>query len=354
RYRVIELLGSGTFGQVAKCKNILTGELVAIKVIKNKPAYLKQSSIEVEILKLLNRDYDPNDEHHILRLLEYFMHKHHLCLVFELLSVNLYDLIKQNSFKGLSTKLIHSFTIQILDVLALLKEANIIHCDLKPENILLLNIDSPVIKVVDFGSACKISHKMYSYIQSRFYRSPEVLIGLNYTADIDMWSLGCIVAELFLGLPIFPGSSEYNQLSRIIDTCGMPPDYMIDQGKNGNRYFNITTNENNGHMIYTLKSRRQYASEQRRQEKPGKQYFKTNDLDDLILNYRMPKDDMSKEDIDIEKENRILLLDFLKHVLTVDPNERLTPEEALQHPFITQCKDQKQDQEQLLKLEKLL
>jgi dual specificity protein kinase YAK1 len=81
-------------------------------------------------------------------------------------------------------------------------------------------MESPDIKVVDFGSACQETNQMYSYIQSRFYRSPEVLLGLDYSSAIDMWSLGCIVMELFLGLPIFPGTSEYNQLSRIVDTLG--------------------------------------------------------------------------------------------------------------------------------------
>ena len=81
---------------------------------------------------------------------------------------------------------------QIVDVLIILKEAGIIHCDLKPENILLKNLESPGIKVIDFGSACHRSNRLYTYIQSRFYRSPEVLLGIKYTNAIDMWSFGCI------------------------------------------------------------------------------------------------------------------------------------------------------------------
>lgn len=109
---------------------------------------------------------------------------------------------------------------QLLDALTVLKEARLIHCDLKPENILLKSLQSPQIKVIDFGSACHERQTVYTYIQSRFYRSPEVLLGMSYTASIDMWSLGCIAVELFLGLPLFPGTSEYNQLSRIIDMLG--------------------------------------------------------------------------------------------------------------------------------------
>ena len=85
----------------------------------------------------LNSQWDPQDQHHILRMVEHFTHKNHLCLVFECLSSNLYELIKQNQFKGLSTQLVKVFTQQLLDCLAVLKDARLIHCDLKPENILL-------------------------------------------------------------------------------------------------------------------------------------------------------------------------------------------------------------------------
>ncbi len=129
---------------------------------------------------------------------------------------------------------------QLLDALTVLKEARLIHCDLKPENILLKSyvephlwykdrgfyfsisrLQSPQIKVIDFGSACHERQTVYTYIQSRFYRSPEVLLGMPYNTSIDMWSLGCIAVELFLGLPLFPGTSEYNQLTRIIDMLGL-------------------------------------------------------------------------------------------------------------------------------------
>ncbi|KAI8343347.1 kinase-like domain-containing protein [Chlamydoabsidia padenii] len=332
KYKVLDLLGSGTFGQVAKCRNILTGDLVAIKVIKNKPAYLKQSEIEVEILNHLNHDWDPDDKHHILRLLEHFMYKHHLCLVFELLAINLYDLIKQNSFKGFSTKLIRTFTAQLLDTLVVLYNAKIIHCDLKPENIMLKTLQTSTIKVVDFGSACQETNQMYTYIQSRFYRSPEVLLGLDYSVGIDMWSFGCILLELFLGLPIFPGTSEYNQLSRIIDTLGLPPNHMIEQGKHGARYFNIKKSHN-GQVSYTFKSRKQYSSEQKKQEKQTKYYFGSTQLDSLIMDFPCSKRIVSQSAVDYEMSTRLLFLDFLKHILCFDPDQRLTPQQALLHPF---------------------
>ena len=79
-------------------------------------------------------------------------------------------------------------------------------------------MSSPVIKIIDFGSSCFEGHTSFTYIQSRFYRSPEVLLGYPYDSEIDIFSAGCIAAELFLGLPLFPGTSEYDQL-RLITEC---------------------------------------------------------------------------------------------------------------------------------------
>ncbi|KAI7888967.1 serine/threonine protein kinase Ppk15 [Mucor mucedo] len=347
KYQILDVLGSGTFGQVAKCKNVDTGELVGVKVIKNKPAYTKQSLIEVEILTHLNTVSDPDDQHNILRLKESFFNKNHLCLVFELLSVNLYELIKQNHFKGLSTNLVRVFSIQLLDTLSVIKASQIIHCDLKPENILLKNLDSPAIKVIDFGSACHESQQTYTYIQSRFYRSPEVLLGLRYTTAIDMWSFGCIVAELYLGLPIFPGSSEYNQVTRITEAVGNIPDYMIISGKYGHRYFNRKRVDNEeGEFHYFLKDIKQYSEERKKAEKPSKRYFSTFNLDELVLKYPMPR---SKEMTSIEEEKEMKirhhLLDFLKKVLQIDPLKRLTPQEASRHPFISGVEKENIEQE---------
>lgn len=156
RYLILDVLGQGTFGQVVKCQNLKTQEVVAVKVIKNKTAYFNQSMMEVSVLDLvwallgfatgncsdansmqLNSKLDKHDDHHILRLKDTFIHKQHLCLVFELLSVNLYELIKQNQFRGLSTTLVRVFAQQLLNALCLLNKARLIHCDLKPENILL-------------------------------------------------------------------------------------------------------------------------------------------------------------------------------------------------------------------------
>ncbi|WRT70311.1 uncharacterized protein IL334_007309 [Kwoniella shivajii] len=334
RYLILDVLGQGTFGQVVKCQNMRTHEIVAVKVVKNKPAYLQQSKMEVAILELLNTQHDPNDRHHILRMHDSFTHKSHLCLVFECLSSNLYELIKQNQFKGLSTQLVKVFTQQMLDCLSVLKDARLIHCDLKPENILLKSLQSPQIKIIDFGSACHEMQTVYTYIQSRFYRSPEVLLGLPYSAAIDMWSLGCIVVELFLGLPLFPGTSEYNQLSRIVDMLGNPPTHLLEVGKQTHEFFN-TTIDAYGRKSFKLKPMHQYASEHRTDEQPSKQYFKQTRLKDIIMEYSFNKRGAKQSDIDKEMAMRRAFVDFAEGLLNMDPIKRWSPQQAAKHPFIT-------------------
>ena len=213
------------------------------------------------VLKLLNdkggdQKRSPSSRNSsIVRLLDHFIFKAHLCLVFELLDLNLYELLKQNQFRGLPLPMIRHFLTQILEALTVIEDAHIIHCDLKPENILLVGqptgkglatnnsstarpkVPQNMIKVIDFGSACFEGNTMYTYIQSRFYRSPEILLGLPYDCAIDLWSLGCICGEMFLGLPIFPGVSEHNQLTRIVEMLGAPPDFMLDYGTNTLKYF---------------------------------------------------------------------------------------------------------------------
>ncbi|KAG0227699.1 dual specificity protein kinase yak1 [Actinomortierella wolfii] len=339
RYQILDILGQGTFGQVVKCQNLKTNAIVAVKVVKNKPAYFNQSMMEVTVLELLNERYDREDRHHILRLLDTFIHRRHLCLVFELLSVNLYELIKQNQFRGLSMSLVRVFTAQLLDALCVLNEARIIHCDLKPENVLLKNLETPAIKVIDFGSACHEQQTVYTYIQSRFYRSPEVLIGLPYSSSIDIWSVGCIAAELFLGLPLFPGSSEYNQVLRIVEMLGMPPTYMLEIGKTAREYFEVVRqgpgNGGGSQKKYRLKSMEQYSREHRVIEQPSKRYFQATTLPEIIMSYPLMKKNMSQREIDKEMATRQSFVNFLQGLLNLNPIERWSPQQAKMHPFIT-------------------
>ena len=150
------------------------GESVAIKIIKSKKPFLQQAKTEIELLQFLNQK-DPTDTACIVRLQEHFMFRGHQCLVFEMLSYNLYDLLRHTTFKGVSLNLIRKFGKQILKALCFLalRDVSVIHCDLKPENILLRHPKRSAIKLIDFGSSCREGQTVYSYIQSRFYRSPR-------------------------------------------------------------------------------------------------------------------------------------------------------------------------------------
>ena len=274
-YQVLDILGQGTFAQVFKCKNVDTGQLCAVKIVKNKPAYTRQAAVEIDIFIALSKESPKNNnsmgmnlmeseeankqsgDDYLVSLLSYFMYQSHLCLVFELLGLNLYEVLKKRQFRGLPITIVRNLVKQAIRGTNVLSEKNIVHCDLKPENILVISdedVDSMVqgktninsnmihdnktldqdndhkIKLIDFGSACFEGKAAHTYIQSRFYRSPEVLIGIDYDGAIDMWSLGCVAAELFLGLPILPGQNEHDQLGRICEMIGNIPEWMLDQG----------------------------------------------------------------------------------------------------------------------------
>jgi dual specificity protein kinase YAK1 len=137
RYLILEFLGQGTFGQVVKCLNIKTNDLVAIKIIKNQKSYYNQGKSEVRILKKLN-EKDPETNRKIVKLLDCFYYRFHLCLVFELLDVSLLDLLYSTDFKGIALSDIAFYTKQLLQGLIKAHEEKIVHCDIKPENILFI------------------------------------------------------------------------------------------------------------------------------------------------------------------------------------------------------------------------
>ncbi|XP_025770619.1 dual specificity tyrosine-phosphorylation-regulated kinase 1B [Puma concolor] len=174
RYEIDSLIGKGSFGQVVKAYDHQTQELVAIKIIKNKKAFLNQAQIELRLLELMNQ-HDTEMKYYIVHLKRHFMFRNHLCLVFELLSYNLYDLLRNTHFRGVSLNLTRKLAQQLCTALLFLAtpELSIIHCDLKPENILLCNPKRSAIKIVDFGSSCQLGQRDYQGPGTR--RLQEVL-----------------------------------------------------------------------------------------------------------------------------------------------------------------------------------
>ncbi|KAF3938344.1 hypothetical protein ABW19_dt0200039 [Dactylella cylindrospora] len=152
-----------------------------------------------------------------------------------------------------------------------------------------------------------------------------------------MWSLGCIVVELFLGLPLFPGSSEYNQVARIVEMLGLPPTWMLEMGKQSGEFFEKVTDEF-GRKTYRLKSMETYAREHGTKEQPSKRYFQATTLPDIINQYAMPRKNMKPAEIEREMNNRVAFIDFVRGLLNINPLERWSPQQAKLHPFITQQK----------------
>lgn len=214
--------------------------------------------------------------------------------------MNLYEFIKANAFRGFSLKMIRRFTKQMLSSLNLLKQKKVIHCDLKPENILLRHPLHTEIKVIDFGSSCFENEKVYTYIQSRFYRSPEVILGMSYGLPIDMWSLGCILAELYTGVPIFPGENEQEQLACIMEVFGPPEKHLIEKSTRKKLFFDSVG-----------KPRLTVSSKGRRRRPSSKTLQQALKCDDEAF------------------------LDFIARCLRWDPDRRIKPEEAVRHEFIT-------------------
>ncbi|XP_020576074.1 uncharacterized protein LOC110021778 [Phalaenopsis equestris] len=343
RYIVKDLLGQGTFGQVARCWVSETDNYVAVKIIKNQPAYYRQALVEVSILSRLNEKFNADERRHIVRILDYFVYQHHLCISFELLGANLYELIKINQFRGFPLNIVRRFSMQILHALVVIKDAGIIHCDLKPENILITSSAGPDIKVIDFGSACFEGRTVYSYIQSRYYRSPEVLLGYPYTAAIDMWSFGCIVAELFLGLPLFAGASEFDLLQRMIEILGeQPSDDLLRDAQNTNKFFkhvgSIYSLEDDVFKgvvcAYRTLTAEEYEARECKKPVIGKRYFNFVKLEDIIEKYPYRKN-LLEEEVTKETLERLKLVDFLRGLVELDPAKRWSPLQASRHPFIT-------------------
>ncbi|KAI9330737.1 kinase-like domain-containing protein, partial [Obelidium mucronatum] len=299
RYEMISLLGKGSFGQCVKCYDHKLKKHVAIKIIRNKKRFEQQGLIEVKVLEKLKNE-DAEDTANIVHMHDSFHFRNHLCISFEILGINLYEWVKAGGYRGIHTGVVKRFSFQILKCLQLLSDQGIVHCDLKPEVDFKPNNPQYGLKVIDLGSSCFENEKVYTYVQSRFYRSPEVILGISYNVSIDMWSFGCILAELFMGYPLFPGEDEQDQLARIMEVLGVPPTSVIERGSRSKLFFDMST--------FTP---RLVANSKGRKFKPS-----TKTLAGVL------------------RTSDTVFIDFLLGCLDWSPERRFTPLEALEHEWM--------------------
>eukprot|EP00742_Colponemidia_sp_Colp-10_P013193 GILJ01014893.1.p1 GENE.GILJ01014893.1~~GILJ01014893.1.p1 ORF type:complete len:498 (+),score=35.07 GILJ01014893.1:71-1564(+) len=220
KYEISHTLGTGTYGQVYRChvtsdKGRMT---YAVKIANKEAAYRRSAINESKVLQLLINNKET------VRWIDTYEENGHICIVTEILSKTIYDVMKERKFQAMSIAEVKSVALNICKSTSALHRVGYMHCDIKPENIMLRSLDDGVRSscLIDFGAVRQLSENAYFDIQSLWYRAPEVLCNVPYTPKIDAWSLGCLLYEIATGTPLFPGNSSHDEIARIIDVLGSP------------------------------------------------------------------------------------------------------------------------------------
>lgn len=242
RYQIQATLGRGMFSGVARAVDITTKQLVAIKMMRNNDALRKGGYTEIAILQKLN-EADPENRRHIVKFEHSFDHRGHLCLAFENLSMNLREVLRKfGNNVGINLKATKAYAYQIFVALAHMRKCSIIHADLKPDNI-LVNENRNILKICDLGTAIDRSDaatahtEITPYLVSRFYRAPEIILGMPYDYGVDMWSIGCTLYELYTGKILFTGDSNNQMLKTIMEIRGRITPKLYKRGQLSSVHF---------------------------------------------------------------------------------------------------------------------
>mmetsp|Transcript_25419 Transcript_25419/g.25168 ORF Transcript_25419/g.25168 Transcript_25419/m.25168 type:complete len:334 (-) Transcript_25419:16-1017(-) len=328
----MEFLGQAAFSKAIRCYDLHKGEEVCMKIIENNKDYYDQSIDEIKLLRYINVNCKDVDDENVIGLIDYFYHKEHLFIVTELLKDNLYEFYKYNREKEdelyFTLGRLQKITKQILIALDYIHGLHLIHCDLKPENILVKSYSQCKVKVIDFGSSCFLHDHLSSYVQSRSYRAPEVILGCRYDYKIDIWSLGCIVAELFSGYVIFQNDSVQGLLARVLGIIGPIPEYMMKEGKLVSNFF---TREG---IIYQEAGDGENTSQSLSEPSHDKKKKPKGD-GSIKINLLVPKQTSLKHRLHTDD---LMFVDFIRCLLQVDPCRRPSAKEALAHPWLTETK----------------
>ncbi|XP_070709213.1 serine/threonine-protein kinase MAK isoform X2 [Pempheris klunzingeri] len=216
RYTTLKQLGDGTYGSVLMGRSNESGELVAIKRMKRK-FYSWEECMNLREVKSLKKLNHAN----VVKLKEVIRENDHLYFVFEYMKENLYQLMKERENKMFTENEIRNIMFQVLSGLVFVHKHGFFHRDMKPENLLCMGPE--LVKIADFGLAREIRSKppYTDYVSTRWYRAPEVLLrSSTYSSPIDLWAVGCIMAELYTLRPLFPGNSEVDEIFKICQVLG--------------------------------------------------------------------------------------------------------------------------------------
>merc|ERR1712242_426214 len=318
RYTVYGYTGQGVFSNVVRARDSLRdNQEVAIKIIRNNEIMHKAGLKELETLRRVNNT-DPEDKYHCLRLFRNFFHKQHLCMVFEPLSMNLREVLKKYGKNvGLHIKAVRSYVQQMLLALKVMKKANIVHANIKPDNI-LVNESKLLLKLCDFGSASHVAEgEITPYLVLRFYRAPEIILGMKYDFGIDLWSSGTTFYELYTGKIMFAGQTNNHMLKMFMDLKGKIPNKIIRKGQFKDIHF-----DSNCCFLYHDIDR----VTQREKVVQMPVMNKVRNLDhELTGGAKLPEEQLKKV---------LQLRDFLDKICVLDPAKRITLNQCLTHPSI--------------------
>lgn len=321
RYQVFAILGRGMFASVVRARDRHdNGREVAIKIVRRQETMYKAGMKEMNVLRQLAVN-DPDDKKHVVRLLGHFEHRGHLCMVFESLSLNLREIVKRfGKDVGLSLQAVRTYAQQVLVALAHLRQENIMHADIKPDNI-MVNETKTLLKLCDLGSASSTSEmEITPYLVSRFYRAPEIILGQPYGCEMDIWSMGCTLYELATGKILFPGKTNNHMLLLMQQLKGRPTAKQLKKCQFAARHFE----DNNTFLSVEV------------DKSTGQERIRRMHISQPIETLRMrilPGDTAKQLGIDELRQTQHLI-DLLNRMLELDPAKRITPLEALAHPFV--------------------
>ncbi|KYQ89260.1 putative protein serine/threonine kinase [Tieghemostelium lacteum] len=321
KYQIFSPLGSGVFSSVVSAKNTKTDEDVVVKIIRNRPSMNRSGLKEIEILTKINNNTSPNQKTHCIQFKDSFTFKNHLCLVFEQMSMSLSQLIKKYGKNiGLSLNAVRVYAKQLFIALKHIKNCKILHSDIKPDNI-VVNESKNTIKLVDFGSAGEPHEsEITPYLVSRFYRAPEIILGNKYDYAIDIWSVGCCLAELYTGRFLFPGKTNNDMIKLFLEYKGPFPKKLLKKAKFLSKHFN-------DNLIFMRHDR----------DKSGEVILTPCDISKPtkdILSFLNASANSNSNDNSENQSKLLQLKDLIEKCTILDPEKRITPQEALNHPFL--------------------